>query len=218
MRLLAHRGLWSETIGQNTPMAFKTAINNGFGIELDVRDIDGELVVSHDPPNKDCITFRSVLDLLRVNHTGENVISLAVNIKSDGLRDQLVKLVEVIASNVDMFVFDMSVPDMYSYLDSPLKVCSRISDLEKQPVLISRTHNLWVDAFENDMAMIDFIDEYAMVVDNIYVVSPELHGRHHLDFWSVLKDKSGIYGNLSLCTDYPIQASDFFAERCSLQA
>lgn len=45
----AHRGLHSEKIPENSMEAFALAVDNGYGIELDVRvSSDGELMVFHD--------------------------------------------------------------------------------------------------------------------------------------------------------------------------
>ena len=45
----AHRGLHREGAEENSMTAFKNAVENGYGIELDVRfSKDGELVVFHD--------------------------------------------------------------------------------------------------------------------------------------------------------------------------
>ncbi len=48
--LYAHRGLWNGTDApENSLLAFRRAVDAGFGIELDVqRSADGELVVFHD--------------------------------------------------------------------------------------------------------------------------------------------------------------------------
>ena len=50
MHLIAHRGLTSKDIKENTLEAFKNAINNGYlGIELDIRKTkDNKIVVIHD--------------------------------------------------------------------------------------------------------------------------------------------------------------------------
>lgn len=47
MELLAHRGYWSNGIPGNSPEALKRALECGYGIESDVRDYDGTLVISH---------------------------------------------------------------------------------------------------------------------------------------------------------------------------
>ncbi len=45
----AHRGLWNETLPENSLAAFRAAAEAGYGIELDVhRTKDGHLVVHHD--------------------------------------------------------------------------------------------------------------------------------------------------------------------------
>ncbi len=48
-RYIAHRGLHNETFAENSLSAFQNAIDNGYAIELDVREIgDGTVVVFHD--------------------------------------------------------------------------------------------------------------------------------------------------------------------------
>ena len=45
----AHRGLWKDELPENSLPAFKNAVDNGFGIELDVHvTADDQLVVFHD--------------------------------------------------------------------------------------------------------------------------------------------------------------------------
>jgi len=46
---IAHRGLWSQELPENSLAAFEAAIKSGFAIELDVRLLDdGTVVVFHD--------------------------------------------------------------------------------------------------------------------------------------------------------------------------
>lgn len=48
-RVYAHRGMHGGKIGENTLEAFSKAVENGYGIELDVRvSSDGQAVVAHD--------------------------------------------------------------------------------------------------------------------------------------------------------------------------
>ena len=48
-KMFAHRGLWNKKLPENSIGAFKNAIENGYGIELDVNPIeDGTPVVFHD--------------------------------------------------------------------------------------------------------------------------------------------------------------------------
>ena len=48
--ILAHRGLWFCEEEKNSSNALFKALDLGFGIETDVRDLCGELIISHDPP------------------------------------------------------------------------------------------------------------------------------------------------------------------------
>ena len=62
MTSLAHRGLWAEADERNTLAAFRDAFAHGWGVELDVRDLDGALVISHDPPAAGALPFGAVVD------------------------------------------------------------------------------------------------------------------------------------------------------------
>src|SRR5438309_53835 len=65
MLVLAHRGWWSDPQDRNTRAAFAKAFAAGYGIETDVRDSAGRLVISHDPPfvGEDLMSFDALLAL-----------------------------------------------------------------------------------------------------------------------------------------------------------
>ena len=48
IRIIAHRGTWLKLEEMNAFGAFERALEYGFGIEVDFRDRDGHLVISHD--------------------------------------------------------------------------------------------------------------------------------------------------------------------------
>ena len=50
LKILAHRGLWTIENEKNTIEALRNALEEGFGIETDIRDCCGEIVISHNPP------------------------------------------------------------------------------------------------------------------------------------------------------------------------
>ncbi len=62
--------------------AFRLELEKGYGIETDIRDRQGELVISHDMP---CGGECSFSELLKIYKTIGNQTTLAINIKSDGL-------------------------------------------------------------------------------------------------------------------------------------
>ena len=66
---------------RNALSALRAAL--GFGIETDIRDALGELVISHDPPrSKDAVKFECFLDLVLATKSAGRI---ALNIKADGL-------------------------------------------------------------------------------------------------------------------------------------
>src|SRR6478735_1621484 len=131
MTLLAHRGLWVVASQRNTLEAFRDAFANGFGIEIDVRDLAGELVVSHDPPAAGALGFDAVLDDYLAHGTPG---LLAVNVKADGLHAMLTEALARVPAE-RWFAFDMSVPDTRGYAQSSLPFYTRHSDLEADPSL-----------------------------------------------------------------------------------
>ena len=55
-RILAHRGCWkeeSEENKKNSLYSLSSALKAGFSIETDIRDFGLDVVISHDPPNKE---------------------------------------------------------------------------------------------------------------------------------------------------------------------
>ncbi len=116
INIICHRGFWLSKEEQNTLVAFKRAFDAGLGVELDVRDCVGSLVVSHDPPGGEYeshLGFTEVLDLLK---GCDNI--LAVNVKSCGLAPWFAKL----KPPKNWFFFDMAIPDIDDYLGHNLPI------------------------------------------------------------------------------------------------
>lgn len=126
--VICHRGWWKTKEEQNTLPAFACAFDRGWGVELDVRDCGGELVVSHDPPvGGRLIRFEQVLDLL---WDRPNV--LAVNVKSCGLAPWFAKL----AAPKNWFFFDVAFYDSLEY--GRLGLCQ--GKLIRSPELFGNPH------------------------------------------------------------------------------
>lgn len=154
VNIIAHRGWWKTPEEQNTLVAFARAFDAGIGVELDVRDCGGMLVVSHDPPKgsvclykvrttlrpDESMPFAAVLDLL-----GDRPNILAVNVKSCGLAP-LFSAIKKKPQN--WFFFDMAHADEVEYKAHQLPI-----------------YHFW--GFESP----------------IFVLSPELYGVPHLEMW-----------------------------------
>ena len=62
----------------------------GFSIETDIRDFGLDVVISHDPPNKEKNKI-TLDDLFALHETINKKAFIALNIKSDGLVNLLTK-------------------------------------------------------------------------------------------------------------------------------
>jgi len=210
LEIIAHRGFWNKPDEKNSIKSFNKALSFGFGIETDIRDLNGEIIISHDPPHKnsDFYTFSSFLDLYKKYNSNN---TLALNIKSDGLAPNLKNILDKYQIK-DYFFFDMSVPDYFSFRDLNLTTFCRSSEFENAELLRKNSEGVWIDAFSiknfNSISFKKFFSDW----DSIAFVSPELHKYEFLEFWERLKKTSQLIPNkkVFLCTDYPNQANEFF--------
>lgn len=205
MIILSHRGLWQDPAEKNSENAFRLSFDAGFGSEVDVRDLQGELVVSHDMPTGGEITLHQLLDLI-----GQRSFTLAFNIKSDGLADKLGRIMQNYP-NVDWFTFDMSVPDQRMQMQAGNPVFTRMSEVEVTPIWLDYVQGVWMDSFEYQWFDDTLIDKLLDKGKRICIVSPELHGRDPSPLWEMLAKRSRQSG-LMLCTDHALEAKRFFKE------
>ncbi len=215
IEIIAHRGFWLDKFEKNSIKAFNLSLKKGFGIETDLRDLDGKIVISHDPPTrtKEIIEFKKFLEIFKANNKN---LTLAINIKSDGIAKNIydICLSEEISN---FFIFDMSIPDLiYADRLGCKNLFLRLSEYEDPSFIPAKAEGLWVDFFKGklpkDIKLLENLNKYSKFA----FVSPELHG-HSVqlveEFWLVLdsfakskfKDK-----RFFLCTDYPQQAFAFF--------
>ena len=205
VKIICHRGLWIKKIEQNTKISFKRAIDNKFGIEMDLRDHNGNIIISHDLVNtKKVYYFYKFLNdfskKINKNHT-----VLALNIKSDGISEILKKTLKKYSIK-NYFVFDMSVPELIKYKKKRIKFFERFSNYEKNLVFNNSSDGIWVD---------NFFGEYNFpklkIKKKMCFVSPECHLKKHKKglFWNKLK-KFRTNTNIFLCTDSPFLAKRYF--------
>lgn len=203
-RLLAHRGLWTTTGTPNSLEALVAAAEHGFGIETDIRDSCGNLVISHDPAGAGALDAASALRaVLAVAHSS---IVLALNVKADGLEPLLDPVLDALASH-SVFFFDMSVPQLLSYSRLGLPVAVRVSEYEplraEMFAQLRVRKQIWLDAFDSDWWLDD--PQIAMLAstETVVVVSPELHGRDPERVWDWFIQFASQGHDVLLCTDEP---------------
>ena len=192
--IFAHRGNWHPNLPPNSSDALSKAFSNGFAVETDVRDFQGELVISHDPCSNP--------EAQRFNQLISNNQRIAINIKSDGLSSLLRMHTEQILQS-NSFIFDCSFPELLRFKKVGIPHAMRLSEYEKE---FPWTPNyIWLDAFESDWWIEDSYTLDLIKKIPAVVVSSELHKRPHDEVWNKVKTlrKSGV--NVSVCTDFPEQ-------------
>ena len=97
---------------KNTFVAFERALDNGFGIETDVRDYDGKIVISHDLPNSSCIDMQ-LSHLLKMKFFSGACGRIALNIKSSGLAATVSTILNSIELIVIVFMLLTCQPRYY---------------------------------------------------------------------------------------------------------
>lgn len=205
MNILSHRGFWLKPEEKNSEIAFLRSLDAGFGIETDIRDYAGSLVISHDLPKGDEMPFDDFLDLVKKTNPD---VTLAINVKSDGLQELLISALD--RHNIkSYFVFDMSIPDTLHYIKSNITTFVRYSEYEKQEILMEKSAGIWLDMFNSDWVTEKTVEGFLIKGKKVALVSPELHKRDsHSLFWSRFKNQQS--SDLYICTDFPNQADSFF--------
>lgn len=206
MKIISHRGCWNSPSEKNTYKAFCTSFDAGYGTELDVRDSNGTLVISHDIPSGDEMKFSDLLELM----DGRNLL-LAINIKADGLAPYILELLNKY-SHTNYFTFDMSIPDLvFQYLTGINCYCG-ISDICPVPPLFPVYNGIWLDSFHSDWYSKTDLDSIIEKYKRVCIVSADLHQRNSTKQWNIIRSLDNFRSSdLVLCTDKPKEASNFFA-------
>lgn len=207
MEIISHRGYWNNIGEKNLLTAFTRSFNLNFGTETDLRDLNGEIVISHDIPNNNAIKLSTFFDIYK---KFGNSKTLALNIKSDGLQ-KILKLALDHFKITNYFVFDMSIPDTIGYQNENLNFFSRQSEYEPNPVFYDKCNGIWLDAFGHIWYKNELILEHLKNKKRVAIVSPELHKREYFEFWGKLKyDNIHLMKGVILCTDFPETAKEYF--------
>lgn len=205
MIIISHRGLWKNTEEKNKKQAFINSFRLGYGTEADLRDIKGKIIISHDMPKGDELSFEELLQLM----DGRN-LPLALNIKADG---QIEAILELLAkyNHTNYFTFDMSIPDLVVQCEAGANAFSGMSDVQPLPIMLQNVCGIWLDSFNSDWYQAELVDSILTSGKKVCIVSSDLHKRDTEDQWNKIKSVKQIdSSNLILCTDQPIEATKFF--------
>lgn len=199
--------MWDRDAGKNTLAAFERSFAAGFGVELDIRDYQGKLVVSHDVASDKAVDFVKFLKL----YSQFNNLPLAVNIKADGLRPLCAQLFRDYKVK-NYFLFDMSAPECLGFLKSKMNVFTRQSEFEGNPCFYAQAKGVWMDEFTKHWITPAMVGRHLKNRKKVCLVSPELHHRAYQRVWQEYKRmiQRRDTDQLMLCTDHPLEARRFF--------
>jgi len=210
MLIISHRGYWKSHEEQNSVVAFERSLSSGFGIETDIRDYRGELVISHGVADDNSMKLEQFFQIY--NNYQEN-LPLALNVKADGLQEKLKALIEKYRIK-NYFVFDMSLPEGLNYLKHQFNTFTRQSEYEPAPLFYDKACGVWADCFHKDWIDEKTIQKHLKAGKKIAFISPEIHKREPHNFWKKLAKMPVIKSkNMILCTDLPEEARRFFHEK-----
>lgn len=175
-------------------------INSNFGIELDIRDHNNDLILSHDP-----FTNGEKFEdyLLHYNH---NILIL--NIKSERVEFRCIELMKKYNIN-NYFFLDSSIPMIYLLnKNSNNNIASRYSEYE----CLELTENIknmiswiWIDCFTYLPLTREIYERIKLLDKKICIVSPELQNQEDkiLEYRKLLIDNN-IIPNAICCKIYNI--------------
>lgn len=208
MQIIAHRGLWNTVEEKNRLDMLNKALDEKYGIETDIRDYEGELVISHNIADENSPMLEKLLAHYNDIECKE---VLALNVKADGIQGELIKLLDKYDIH-NYFLFDMSVPEMVVNREKKLNYYTRHSDIENVCVLYDDAIGVWMDSFYNfEWLNTELIKTHLQNGKMVCLVSPELHGKEPYEMWNMLKT-SGLYldESLQICTDRVEKCRDYF--------
>lgn len=147
-------------------------IPSNFGIEIDVRDYENNLILQHDP-------FEKGEDLeLFLEHYNHSF--LIFNIKSERIEHKIIQLIKKF-NILNYFFLDSSIPMIHNLIEKGERnIAIRLSEYESIETVLNFKNKIkyvWVDCFFN------FVlnqNNYKLLKENnfqICLVSPELHNR-----------------------------------------
>ena len=167
-------------------------INPKFGLEIDIRDYNNNLVLSHDPPDNHSTSLSNYLKNIHPEQF------LAINIKSTEIEGDLHSILNDFHIS-NYFTFDWPIPSLLKALTKNLSCAFRLSEYEKD--IIPGCNWVWVDSFESIWYNVEFLTSLKKSGLKIALVSPELHNRK-----SDLKQVKEIVNSIkvdAICTDLP---------------
>ncbi len=207
MVIFSHRGIGFGP-QENSLEALKKAVENGFSVEVDLRIIKNNIVLSHDfNSNKPLADFEGLLKLIRDNPD----VNFALHLKEDSpaLFNTLADAIKGF-NNCFLFMTDFAqgnfITSCFEKLGSS-QLAMYANDATLDPALLVKVDYLWLD--ETKSALYRDLGFFFRDSKKIICCSPELFMKDYLDRLDYLKEeinrqRGKIFG---VCTDFTGQYS-----------
>ncbi|MDH8678318.1 hypothetical protein QE109_09175 [Fusibacter bizertensis] len=165
------------------------------GVELDLRDQNGEIIISHDP----FVIGEKFEDYLKHYHHG----TMILNIKSERIEHKVLELIK--KYNIEQYFFlDSSFPMIYLLSnEGEQNIAIRFSEFEGLDTIrkmAGKVKWIWVDCFSYLPIDQVIYNEIKALGYKICLVSPELQGRDEaIEAYKTYSDAQGIVWD-AICT------------------
>ena len=178
-------------------------VESDYGVEIDLRSKNSEIILSHDPFSEESVHFS---DWLKFYHHK----TLVLNIKEEGLENKALEIMSLFEVK-EFFFLDQSFPFMMKTLmNGESRVAIRFSDQESFDTIFNISNLefvnpewVWIDSFSGNWSHLTYLAKIRSLGFKVCLASPELHGRN-LDL--ELKDIRGFLKNFqfdAVCTKWP---------------
>lgn len=221
--ILAHRANLAgpNPASENSLTATAMALAAGFGLETDLRrDSQGRFYIAHD---RAAWSEANALDRYVELFHSHPACSVAMNVKELGYEDELIALQCSGALGTASFYFDFELLEPHSPGAAQRKLralpngaqtrlAARLSDRGESLAQCLRipAEIVWADEFDALWLAVDYVQAVHRAGRAFYVISPELHGfdpEARRRRWDDFRQ----WGIDGLCTDYALEAREFFA-------
>lgn len=166
-----------------------------YGVELDLRDMGDEIVISHDP----YVGGERFEDYLKHYHHG----TMILNIKSERIEHRVLEMIQK-ADVKAYFFLDSSFPMIFLLSNSgESNIALRFSEYEGMDTIrnmAGRVKWVWIDCFTRFPLERDAFDEMKALGYKLCLVSPELQGRDaDIEAYKAICNEKGIVFD-AICT------------------
>ena len=180
-----------------------SSIETKYGVEIDLRSHNGEIIVSHDPFTANPILFDDWLKFY--NHK-----ILILNVKEEGIEQKVLEIVHL--HKVENFFFlDQTFPLIVKTLKGgETRTSIRISDYESLTTLerferlsLFKPNWVWIDSLTGNWEHLSYLADIKKMGYRVCLASPELHQRELDSELIQISEFIKMTPIDSVCTKYP---------------